>query len=229
MRIDIWSDVVCPWCFIGKRRLEAALSDFEPDVDIRWHSFELDPNAAKSLEIPLTDALAKKYGMTRERALQMQTHVTNTAAEDGIEMRFDIAKTGNTLDAHRLIHFAYDSDLGDVMKERLLLAYFTEGRAISDRDVLASLAGEVGLDTAEAAAMLESDAFIQAVRDDEAQARTLGATGVPFFVIDQRYGISGAQPAATMLQALNQAHSEAQSKEIEVGEGCDADGCETPA
>jgi predicted DsbA family dithiol-disulfide isomerase len=229
MRIDIWSDVVCPWCFIGKRRLEAALSDFDADVDIRWHSFELDPNAAKSLDIPLTEALAKKYGMTRERALQMQTHVTTTAAEDGIEMRFDIAKTGNTLDAHRLIHFAYESDLGDVMKERLLLAYFTEGRAISDRDELASLAGEVGLDTDAVAAMLASDAFTQAVRDDEAQARTLGATGVPFFVIDQRYGISGAQPAATLLQALNQAHSEAQAKEIAAGEGCDADGCEIPA
>jgi predicted DsbA family dithiol-disulfide isomerase len=131
------------------------------------------------------------------------------------------------LDAHRLIHFAYESDLGDEMKERLLLAYFTQGRAISDRDELALLAGEVGLDTAASTAMLASDAFTQAVRDDEAQAQKLGATGVPFFVIDQRYGISGAQPAETLLRALNQAHSES-IEAVEAGDGCDADGCDIP-
>ena len=224
MRVEVWSDVVCPWCYIGKRRLESAIDSFEGDVQVEWRSFELDPNAPKALPISLTQALASKYGMSTEKAAKMQEDVTKTALEDGIEMRFDLAKTGNTFDAHRLIHYAASLGLGPQMKERLLKAYFTDGHAIGDTAELTALAGEMDLDTTLVAEVLASDAFADAVRADEQQAQAYGARGVPFFVIDGRYGISGAQPAETLLKALQQAYAEI-TPTADAAPTCDDDGC----
>lgn len=224
MRVEVWSDVVCPWCYIGKRRLEAAIAAFDGDVEVHWRSFELDPNAPRSLATPLTEMLARKYGMSVERARQMQDHVATTAAADGLDFHFDKARTGNTFDAHRLIHHAKSKGHGAEMKERLLAAYFTEGRAISDHTELSALAGEIGLDATEAAEVLASGAYAEDVRKDERQAHAYGARGVPFFVIDGRYGVSGAQPAETLLQVLRQARAEA-PQPVEAAPGCDDDGC----
>jgi len=205
MKVEIWSDVVCPWCYIGKRRLESALDGLEEladDVEVVWRSFELDPSAPAEAENELDEALAGKYGMSVEEAREMMAHMTRTGAEEGLELNFDRARGGNTLDAHRMLHFAAAHGLQSVMKERLFRAYMTEGRAIADRDELARLAGEVGLDAEEARAMLESDRFVEEVRRDEARARELGIRGVPFFLIDERGAVPGAQPAHLLREAL---------------------------
>lgn len=226
MKIEVWSDVVCPWCYIGKRRLEAALAQFpqRDEVEVTYRSFELDPKAPVALDISLEEMLAQKYGMTAAQARQAQQRVVDTAAGEGITMRFDRAKTGNTFDAHRVIHHAREAGLDGAMKERLLAAYFTDGRAISDRDDLARLAGEVGLDEAAVRAMLDTDAHTTDVRDEERRAHAYGAGGVPFFVIDERYGVSGAQPTETLLQVLNKVQEE-RAPAVEAGPACDDDGC----
>lgn len=226
MKIEVWSDVVCPWCYIGKRRLEAALAQFpqRDEVEVTFRSFELDPKAPVALDISLEEMLAQKYGMTAAQARQAQQRVVDTAAGEGITMRFDRAKTGNTFDAHRVIHHAREAGLDGAMKERLLAAYFTDGRAISDRDDLARLAGEVGLDEAAVRAMLDTDAYTTDVRDEERRAHAYGAGGVPFFVIDERYGVSGAQPTETLLQVLNKVQEE-RAPAVEAGPACDDDGC----
>ncbi|TXD37500.1 DsbA family oxidoreductase [Lujinxingia vulgaris] len=210
MLIEIWSDVVCPWCYIGKRRFERALSDFqnahpELDVEIAWRSFELDPNAPQQRTEPMVEHLAKKYGMSVARAREIQAQVSDAAGEEGLSFDLDAAKSGNTFNAHRLIHLAQNKGLGDAMKERFLEAYFTEGKPIGDPDMLIALAEEVGLSRGEAERALHDEATSRAVRDDEALASELGIRGVPFFVIDRRVGISGAQPPATFLQVLEDA------------------------
>ncbi|TXD39820.1 DsbA family oxidoreductase [Lujinxingia vulgaris] len=210
MLIEIWSDVVCPWCYIGKRRFESALSDFrnahpEVEVNIAWRSFELDPGAPQQRTEPMVEHLAKKYGMSVARAREIQTQVSDAARDEGLAFDLDAAKSGNTFNAHRLIHLAQEKGLGDAMKERFLKAYFTEGKAIGDSEVLLPLADEVGLERGDAEAALHDEATSRAVRDDEALASELGIRGVPFFVIDRRVGISGAQPPATFLQVLQEA------------------------
>ncbi|WP_164855954.1 DsbA family oxidoreductase [Lujinxingia sediminis] len=210
MLIEIWSDVVCPWCYIGKRRFESALSDFriahpEVEVEIAWRSFELDPNAPPQRTEPMAEHLAKKYGMSVARAREIQTQVSDAARDEGLTFHLDTAKSGNTFNAHRLIHAAQKAGLGDVMKERLLKAYFTEGKAIGDPQEILALAEEVGLERGEAERALNDDATSRAVREDQALAGELGIRGVPFFVIDRRLGISGAQPPATFLQVLEDA------------------------
>jgi predicted DsbA family dithiol-disulfide isomerase len=205
VKIEIWSDIVCPWCYIGKRRLERALEDAGEDVAVVWRSFELDPSAPTEPIERLDEALAGKYGTTVEEARVMMDRMTQTAAEEGLELRFDIARRGNTFDAHRLLHFARTRDLQPAMKERLFRAYMTEGRAISDREELARLAGEVGLDADEVRAMLEGDALADEVRRDQARAREIGIRGVPFFVFDGRLAVSGAQPSEVFAGALRQA------------------------
>lgn len=211
MRVEIWSDVVCPWCAIGKRRFEAALAAFEhrDDVEVRWRSFELDPTAPRSVPGGATGRLADKYGVSLEQARAMQQRVTDAAAGEGLRLRYDIAKPGNTVDAHRLLHLAAARGVQGAVKERLLLAYFTGGEPIADRDVLVRLAGEAGLDPGEAAAVLGSDAYAAEVRADEAEARALGIQGVPFFVLDRKYGVSGAQPTPVLLEVLRKAWAEA--------------------
>jgi predicted DsbA family dithiol-disulfide isomerase len=211
MKIEIWSDVVCPWCYIGKRRFESALARFahRDDVAVVWRSFELDPSAPALRTGDAAERLAAKYGMSREQAAQRHAHMTQLAAADGLSFRLDVAKSGNTFDAHRLLHLAHEQGVQDDVKERLFRAYFTEAEPIGDRDTLVRLVAEAGIAEADARAVLDSDRFTDEVRADEQEARELGINGVPFFVIDNRYGVSGAQPAEILLQGLEQAWAEA--------------------
>ena len=208
MTIDIWSDVVCPWCYIGKRRLERALEDRADDVEIVWRSFELDPFAPTEPTGALAEGFAEKYGMSVEEARATMDGVARTAAEEGLELRFDRALRGNTLDAHRLLHFAASRGVQQEMKERLFRAYMSEGRAISDRDELARLAAEVGLDAGEVRAMLDTDRYEEDVRTDQELARQIGIRGVPFFVFDGRYAVSGAQPSDVFREVLRRIEAE---------------------
>lgn len=226
VRIHIWSDVVCPWCYIGKRRLEAALSRFEhaDRVDVVWHSFELDPGAPAQAEGEYVSRLAAKYGTGIDRARAMVDTMTATGREDGLDLRFDAVRPGNTFDAHRLLHLALDRGVQHDLEERLLRATFTEGRPIGDRATLADLAAEAGLDRLEAEAVLAGDDYAEQVRADEEQAAALRITGVPFFVVDARYGVSGAQPADVLLEVLQRAWSEQAPPLTVVGGGTD-DGC----
>jgi predicted DsbA family dithiol-disulfide isomerase len=211
MKVQIWSDVVCPWCYIGKRRFESALERFEhgDQVEVEYRSFQLDPFAEKGQDGSLDERLASKYGVDLDRARAMNARVTQTAAGEGLAYRLDIARPGNTFDVHRLIHLAAAEGRQAEMKERALAAYFTEGRPIDDTDTLVELAAEVGLDAGRARQVLEGDEFAAEVRADEREAGELGITGVPFFVLDRRYGVSGAQPAEVMTRALEQAWREA--------------------
>jgi predicted DsbA family dithiol-disulfide isomerase len=211
VQVEIWSDVVCPWCAIGKRRFEAALADFEhrDEVEVRYRSFELDPTTPRTVEGNATQRLADKYGVPLAQAEAMQQRVTDQAATVGLDFRLDKARPGNTVDAHRLLHLAADRGLQAELKERLLLAYFAEGEAVGDVDTLVRLAGQVGLDEAEARTVLESDKYLADVRDDQATAQALGISGVPFFVLDRKFGVSGAQPVEVLLGALRQAHTAA--------------------
>ena len=210
MKVEIWSDVVCPWCYIGKRRLERALERFEhrAEVQVVWRSFELDPQSPRQRTGDSVGRLADKYGISCDEALAMHARVTGVAAEEGLAYRLDVARHGNTFDAHRLLHLAAERDRQGILKERLLAAYFTEGEAIGDADVLVRLAAEAGIDAGAARAALESDAYAEQVHADEREATTLGIQGVPFFVLDRRYGVSGAQPAEVLLGALEQAWSD---------------------
>jgi predicted DsbA family dithiol-disulfide isomerase len=207
MDVEIWSDVVCPWCYIGKRRFEHALEAFDHrgEVNVTWRSFQLDPSAPASSDEDPIDRLAAKYGMSRATAEAAQARVTANAATAGLDFHLDRARSGNTFDAHRLIHYANSVGKQDAMKERLMAGYFVEGAAIGVGEVLAQLAGDVGLDAAAVRDVLESDAYADDVRHDELEARQLGITGVPFFVLDRAYGVSGAQPSEVMLGALQQA------------------------
>jgi predicted DsbA family dithiol-disulfide isomerase len=210
LTVDIWSDVVCPWCYLGKRRFEAALERFEhrDDVTVRWHSFELDTDAPQSNDEPAAERLARKYGMTVEEAEAKHAQMTEMGAAEGLEFRYDLSRSGNTFDAHRLIQLAGEHDLQDAVKERLLRAYFTEGEPIGDPERLVALVTEAGLDTDEARAVLDGDAYAEAVREDEQIAHQIGIHGVPFFVIGRRFGVSGAQPADALLGALERAWDE---------------------
>ncbi len=213
LTVEIWSDVVCPWCYIGKRRFEAALARFEhaDEVTVMWRSFELDQEAPDVPEGTATERLAAKYGMSFERAEQLHAEMTERAAADGLEFRFDLARGGNTFDAHRLIHLAATYGHQAAAQERLMRAYFTEGEAISDPETLVRVLAEVGVDPREARDVLATDRFASDVREDELLAAQLGIQGVPFFVLDRRYGISGAQPPEAIVQALERAWSEAVS------------------
>ena len=206
MQVEIWSDVVCPWCYLGKRRLEQALERFphRDRVDIVWRSFELDPDAP-SVPQDLTARLASRYGMSTEEAAERNAQMTELAAESGLTFRLDIAKPANTFDAHRVLHLARAAGLESEAKERLLAAYFSEGRVISDTDTLVELAAEVGVDPDRTRAALAGEGFAGEVRADEREAVELGITGVPFFVLGRRYAVSGAQPPELLLQALEQA------------------------
>ena len=210
MQVEIWSDVVCPWCYVGKRRFEQALARFPhaDEVTVTFRSFELDPDAPASRTGTHDEHLARKYGLTVERARQLNEQMTQTAAAEGLDFHFERIRGGNTFDAHRLLHLARDRGLQLELKERLLLATFTEGEPVADRDALVRLAAEVGLDADEARRVLDSDAYADAVRGDERQAAAYGITGVPFFVVDAKYGVSGAQPAAVQLEVLQRAYGE---------------------
>lgn len=226
MRVEVWSDVVCPWCYIGKRRLEAALASLEDPgaVEVIWRSFQLDPNAPAVAERPLRDALALKYGVSPAQVDRMIANVAAEARKEGLAFNLDLAQGGNTLDAHRLLHRARDLGFGDALKERLLRAYFTEGRPIADREVLLELWTEVGLDPAEARGALASDELITQVRAEAQRASALGARGVPFFVFNGSHAVSGAQPQHVLRQVMEQAlHAEAVPSPTCGDEGCEMD------
>ena len=201
MKIEVWSDIVCPWCYIGKRRLESALADFEHPVEVEWRSFQLDPTFPRGEAIPVYDALAQKFGAGDVRG--MTEHVTELAEVEGLHYDYDHAVMVNTFDAHRLTHHAKAQGLGGEMHERLMRAQLVDGETVDDVDTLVRLGEDVGVEGARA--VLTSDQYTADVEDDIREARLLGATGVPFFVLDRRYGVSGAQPVEVFSSALRQA------------------------
>jgi predicted DsbA family dithiol-disulfide isomerase len=231
LSVEIWSDVACPWCYVGKRRIERALEAFPhaARVSVRYRSFQLDPSASAVDDGSRSQAerLAQKYGTTRAQAQGMIDRLVGVAAQDGIAMNFDILRSGNTFDAHRLLQLARERGLGIELKERLLKGYFCEGARLGESQDLLHLASDVGLPPDEVQGVLASDLYAAEVRADLAQARAYGISGVPFFVIG-RYGVSGAQPAELLLSALNKAWEEAGDDlgETASGEMCEADSCD---
>ena len=210
MQIEVWADVVCPWCFIGKRRLQRALAErgLTDEVEIVHRAFQLDP-AASSSPSPTIDHLAAKYGVSRDEALAMMANVTEVAAGEDLDYRLDRTMSGNTRDAHRLVLWAQQGDplAAQRLLEVMYSAYFEQGRGVFSIDELVDLAAEAGLDSAAAREMLAGSAYVDDVRHDQALAQSFGANGVPFFVIDRTYGVSGAQPVEVFLSALDQART----------------------
>ena len=206
MQIEIWSDVICPWCYIGKRRFEAALalSGKRENINVIWRSFELDPNAPRQQPGNVKELIAHKYNISLREADEMIARVTAHASAAGLEYHLDKARRGNTFDAHRLLHFAADRQVGEPAVETIMHAYFSESLAVGDRAELAKLAPGFGIPESEALAMLESDKYADAVRADESRAAGFGISGVPFFVFDEKSGISGAQPVEVFVEALQQ-------------------------
>jgi len=209
--VEIWSDVICPWCYIGKRRFERALPSFDhaDEVQVVWRSYELDPRAPRRREGDPVERLARKYGLSVDQARAAQQRITRLAAAEGLEYRLDRAVGGNTLDAHRLVHHAQAGGAGDAMKERLLRAHLVEAQPIGDPTVLARLAGEVGLDPGEVEELLAGEDLADEVRADERRAVELEVTGVPFFLFDGRMAIPGAQDPELYVRVLQRAWSTA--------------------
>jgi predicted DsbA family dithiol-disulfide isomerase len=207
MKVDIWSDVRCPYCYIGKRKFEIALAQFEhrETVEVEWHSFELDPNAGTLPDENVYNYLANRYGKSREWAVSAHQQVAEIAAQVGLNFNFDVSIVANSFDAHRLIQFAKTKGLGDLAEELLFKAYFTEGKNIDDQQALLQIGIEIGLSENEVSSMLLSEAFSKDVHDDEQMANNIGVRGVPFFLIDEKLAVSGAQSPETFLGALNQA------------------------
>jgi predicted DsbA family dithiol-disulfide isomerase len=228
MHVEIWSDIACPWCFIGKRRFETALAAFDhrDEVTVTWRSFELDPQAPAAREGDMASHLAAKYGTSIEQAHAMHRSMTELAAAEGLHYDFDAARGANMLDAHRLVHLAAAHGRQDAMKERLMRAYLEEGELVSDHATLERLAGEVGLPADEVRETLAGDRFLAEVREDERTAASLGITAVPFFVVDRQFGAAGAQSPEVLGSLLDQAW-EASSPLSVVAEGdtCGPDGC----
>jgi predicted DsbA family dithiol-disulfide isomerase len=226
LKVEVWSDVVCPWCYIGKRRLETALERFphRDQVEVVWRSFQLDPSVPEGETHPTLPALAAKYGRDVEEMRGTMAHVESIAAEEGLDYHLADGISGNTLLAHELLHLAAEHGLRNELKERLLHAYFEEQRSVFDVDSLVPFAVEVGLDETEVREALADRRYLAAVREDGATAQALGATGVPFFVVDRKYGAAGAQPAELLLQILERAWADANPLiTVPDAEGC-ADG-----
>ncbi|MFE7777539.1 DsbA family oxidoreductase [Streptomyces sp. NPDC057445] len=236
MRVEIWSDIACPWCYIGKARFEKGLAAFahRDEIEVVHRSFELDPNRAKADTAPVIDMLAKKYGRTLEEARAMEEHVASNARAEGLGYRTEGRDHGNTFDIHRLLHLARAHGRQEELLDLAYRANFAEERSVFDPEVLVELAVEAGLDADEARAVLaDEDAYADEVRSDEREAAELGANAVPFFVLDRRYGVSGGQPAEVFTRALEQAWQSrgpaplATPGAAEAGPACDADGaCE---
>jgi predicted DsbA family dithiol-disulfide isomerase len=233
MNVEIWSDVVCPWCYVGKRNFEAALAQFEhrDEVRVTWRAFELDPSAPAVREGDYATHLARKYGMGIPQAQKMIESMTASGAAAGAVLDFDRARPGNTFDAHRLLHLAGERGVQDALKERLLRATFAEGEPIGDRDTLLRLGQEAGLAADEVQAVLDSDAYSSEVRAEENLALDLGISAVPFFVIDRTFGLPGAQPPDVILSALRRAWDKAAvataapASDPAEAPGCDGDAC----
>jgi predicted DsbA family dithiol-disulfide isomerase len=210
MRVDIWSDVVCPWCYVGKRRFETAVAAMSIDgaIEVVHRSFQLNPAAPAGHTSSRREMLMAKYRLSPAQVEAIDAKMQETAAVDGLEFRLGPAgRTGNTAHAHALVHLARDKGVQDAMVERLYRAYFTEERSVFDDESLAALAADAGLDADEARQVLRDGTYAAAVRADGEAARALGATGVPFFVFDNRYGVSGAQPVDVFVDALTRAQN----------------------
>ncbi|RAJ08566.1 putative DsbA family dithiol-disulfide isomerase [Chitinophaga skermanii] len=233
MKVDIWSDVRCPFCYIGKRKFEQALEQFDhkENIEVVWHSFQLDANTVSMPGKSIYEYLAEKKGMSVEQSKQMHAQVTASAAEVGLEFNFDKTVISNTFDAHRLIQLAKRHHLGDAAEEVLFKAYFTDGKDVSNHDTLINLFTSIGLDREEVVHVLTTEVFSDDVHRDEAQAVQLGVRGVPFFVLNDKYGVSGAQPSELFLQALQQSYSEYNASRLPLdfstaiaGDACDVNG-----
>ena len=208
MLIEVWSDFVCPWCYIGKRRLEAALREFEhaDDVDIVWRSYQLDPSVAQGETGDMHEHLRRKFG-DAERVRAMTDHVTAIAAGDGLEYHLDRAKVANTFDAHRVAHLARSHGAGAAVHERFMTAHLVEGESLGEHETLVRLAGDVGVPADECRRVLDTAEYADDVRAEIREAAQLGANGVPFFVLGRTHGVAGAQPMPTFLGALREAYS----------------------
>ena len=213
MRVDVWSDIVCPWCYVGKRRFEKALARYDrrDQVQIVHRSFQLNPAAPRDTTSSRREMLMHKYRLSPEQVVEMDARMMQTAAGEGLEFNLEGTLTGNTFDAHQLAHLGQTHGLQDAVVERLFRAYFTEQRSLFDQEPLVDLAAEMGLDRDEAAAALRDNRFADAVRADVDLARHIGATGVPLYVFDGRYGVSGAQAPETFLDVLQRAAADHQS------------------
>ena len=206
MRVDIWSDVVCPFCYIGKKRLEAAAQQLELELEIHWHSFQLDPEAPNKQNISNSERLAQKYQRSLAEVEHMQQQIADMARAEGIEFNWQQANSGNTFDAHRLIHLAQSKGLGNEAKEALFYSYMTQGLAIGERETLEDAASRVGLNPVEVDDLLDSNEYADFVEFDQKLAKEqLNITAVPFFVFDQRVALAGAQPREVFVQVMQKA------------------------
>lgn len=228
LKIDIWSDVMCPFCYIGKRKFEMALDKFEHknQVEVEWHSFQLDADLKPQPGVSVYDYLAKRKNISREQSVQMHQQVTDMAASVGLKYHFDKAVIANSFDAHRLLQLAKTKGLGDKVEEELFRAYFCEGKNTGEKAVLVELGAAAGLNEKEVEKMLEGNTFSQEVKQDEQRSREIGVRGVPFFLLENKYVISGAQDSTIFLQALTQVyHEKNQLKDFKVdGNTCTTDG-----
>ncbi|MGP4071165.1 DsbA family oxidoreductase [Piscibacillus sp. B03] len=235
MKIEIWSDVVCPFCYIGKRRLEEAMERFgQGNIQVHFRSYQLDPSAEKNTHSDIHEMLAKKYGVPYEEGKRMNDQMAQQAKTVGLEFNFDQVIPTNTEDAHRLSHYANKSGKMYDMMESLMRAYFTEGKDVGDHQVLANLAEEVGLDPKEALEVTETSKYKRDVHADQQDAHQIGVQGVPFFVFNEKYAVSGAQPTEVFLDVLKKVHEEEQSQpkiqvlnETSNTEYCDDDSCQS--
>ncbi|HEY8478774.1 MAG TPA: DsbA family oxidoreductase [Spirillospora sp.] len=232
MRVEIWSDVVCPWCYIGKRNFERALEKFEhrDQVEVAHRAFQLDPSFPRGTTEDVADRLAGKYGMPREQAVEMNRQMERRAAGVGLEYHLEGARVGNTADAHRLIRLAAEHGVQDAVVEALYKAHFTDRRSLFDHDSLVKIVEEAGLDADAARETLASGKFAEEVEADQREAQSLGANGVPFFVVDRRYGVSGAQPPEAFIEVLNRAWTDAHPVLTSVGDDavCADGSCAVP-
>jgi predicted DsbA family dithiol-disulfide isomerase len=224
MQVDVWSDVMCPWCAVGRANLMAALEryDGEEPITVNWRSFELRPDAPRVVEGDYVQQLADKYGRSRDEAQAMVDQMADRGKEVGIDFDFANIRPGNTFDAHRLLHLAREHDLQDALKDRLFRAYFEEGQAVGTHDVLVACAVEVGIPEERVRAVLDGEEYGGAVRGDEGLASQLGIRGVPFFVFDQRVAVNGAQPVEHLLAAFDHTLT---TREPADSETCSVDGC----
>jgi predicted DsbA family dithiol-disulfide isomerase len=237
MKVDIWSDIRCPFCYIGKKKFEKALSQFphKEEVEVVWHSFELEPSLVTDTSVNVYDYLAERKGQSLDWSIKMHEHVTQVAKEAGLEFNFEKTVMANSFNAHRLIQLAKTKKLGDAAEETLFKAYFIAGRNIDDNNTLIEAGTEIGLDKQEIIDMLASDAYANEVREDEAAANNIRISGVPFFILNNKYGVSGAQDPEVFSKALQQAWTEYEKLNPVMimsnanGETCDVNGVCAPS
>ena len=231
MRVDIWSDVVCPFCYIGKKRLEAAAQQAGLELEVHWHSYELDPDAPIRQEVSNSERLAQKYGRTIAEVEEMQRNIATIAAEEGIQFNWENANSGNTFNAHRIIHLAQSKGLGSEAKEAFFYSYMTQGLPIGERETIEDVAARIGLNPVEVEDVLDSEEYTDFVKFDEDVARDqLKVTGVPFFVFDQRIALAGAQPREVFLQVFEKALQTAavENLDAETAENDQDNACNVP-